>query len=99
METVRVIQIPIVNDDVQERVEDFTVMIVAVDGIYPVNVIRSTAVIHISDNDCKLLNIILRLFFLCIFLYFNPFLTMTSLLIVLYIEAFVYKLLIEHMYN
>ena len=72
METVRVIQIPIVNDDVQERVEDFTVIIVAVDGIYPVNVIRSIAVISISDNDCELLNNILRLFFV----HFSVFLTL-----------------------
>ena len=51
--TERTVQIVILNDNVVESVEQFSVTIVAVEGLFPVEVIDAVAVVEITDNDGK----------------------------------------------
>ena len=51
--TERRVQIVILNDNVLESVEQFSVTIVAVEGVFPVEVIDAVAVVEITDNDRK----------------------------------------------
>ena len=51
--TERTVQIVILNDNVLESVEQFSVTIMAVEGLFPVEVIDAVAVVEITDNDRK----------------------------------------------
>ena len=50
----KVVQIIIVNDNILEHVEEFSVTIEPVPGVFPVAVIDGNVRVELSDNDCKI---------------------------------------------
>ena len=61
-ETVKVVQVVIVNDEISERTEEFAVVIMPVEGVFPVEVVesRSEVIIEILDNDREFVNHLLH---------------------------------------
>ena len=49
--TVQKVSVGITNDDIIEDYEMFQVMIVPVDGVYPVDVVNPLITIEIADDD------------------------------------------------
>ena len=49
----KIVPVIIINDDIVERIEFFTVEVAPVQGLFRVEVLDTLTVVRIIDDDCK----------------------------------------------